>query len=96
MNTNKTLRAIRAPFSWKDSASLSLSSNHDSVVKNGSFYFELSVEEKEYLESHLNEIDEWCEIVFEKSPHTIVFEPFWNGVENVYTCNCYFKNSRLI
>lgn len=79
---------------WKDSASMSWSHNEKSVIENGYFTFEITVEQKDYLESHINEIDEWCERVIGEAPVTIVFEPFWNGLEDVFTCDCYFINSK--
>ena len=73
---------------WKESASEAFAQNG---VKNNEFSFEVTSEQKEYLEEgHLKELDNWCYQHFKMIPDTVRFEPFHNGVEDVYTCECYF------
>ena len=74
---------------WKDSAG----ENENSVVKNGVFYFSITTEQKEYLESHIDEIDGWCERTIGEIPHTIRFEEDWDGLQKCFTCECYFRMS---
>ena len=73
---------------WKESASEAFTQNG---VKNNEFYFEVTAEEKDYLEEHLEELDSWCNNHFDKTPDTVRFEPFFNGVEDCFTCECYFN-----
>lgn len=72
---------------WKESASEAFAQNG---VKDNEFYFEVTTEEKDYIEEHMEELDGWCNNHFEMIPHKVRFEPFFNGVEDVYTCECYF------
>lgn len=73
---------------WKESASMALS---QIGVNNNEFSFEVTQAQKEYLEEgHLKELDEWCNRHIEMIPTTVRFEPFWNGTEDAYTCDCYF------
>lgn len=72
---------------WKDSASESFAQNGDNIEKNGCFYFQITTEQKEYLEKHISDIDDWCEQTIGEIPTTIMFEPF----DGEYTCDCYFK-----
>ena len=73
---------------WKESASDALAQNG---VNDNEFSFEVTSEQKEYLEEgHLVEVDGWCNQNINMIPHTIKFEPFWNGTEDAYTCDCYF------
>ena len=59
------------------------------MIKNLSYF--VSSNGKEYLEEgHLVEVDGWCNQNINMIPHTIKFEPFWNGTEDAYTCDCYF------
>lgn len=80
---------------WKDSAYLSLSNNEESIYKTGNFYFVVTTEQKEYLEDNISEIDDWCLSNMEDIPHTIKFEPFCDGTEDVFTCDCYFDIDEL-
>lgn len=77
---------------WKDSAGESWNWNEESVKKDGAFYFSITTEQKEYLESHTDEIDGWCERTIGEIPHAIRFEEDWdsNSNEACYTCECYF------
>lgn len=52
--------------------------------------FEVTEGQKEYMESHMDEVDEKLGRKFGEAPHTIRFEKFFNGSEDVYTCECYF------
>ena len=72
---------------WKESASEAFAQNG---VKDNEFSFEVTSEQKEYLEEHMEELDDWCDEHFDQIPHTVRFEPFFNGVEDVFTCECYF------
>lgn len=73
---------------WKESASEAFAQNG---IKDNEFSFEVTSEQKEYLEEgHLKELDDWCDEHFDQIPHTVKFEPFFNGVEDVFTCECYF------
>ena len=76
---------------WKDSASESWSQNEKSVKKNGVLYFFVTVEQKEYLEKHTNEIDEWCKNSVGEETTAIRFEKDWDGMQECYTCECYFE-----
>ena len=77
---------------WKDSASMSWSANEKEARKNGYFTFEVTAEQKEHLEkNHVKEVDEWCKNNFGEETVAIKFEPFFNGTEDVYTCECYFE-----
>lgn len=76
---------------WKDSAGMSWINNERSVAETGYFTFEITVEQKEYLEVHINKVDGWCEHTIGETPVAIKFEPFWNGMEDVFTCDCYFE-----
>ena len=80
---------------WKESAGMSWTHNDSSVVKTGYFPFEVTVEQKEYLESHISDIDTWCEKTIGVIPHTIKFEPFNNGIEDEFTCDCYFDQEEF-
>lgn len=75
---------------WKESAGMAFEQNEKYIKENNEFYFEVTTEQKDYLEEHMEELDEWCNNTLEMIPHTVEFEPFWNGVEDVYTCDCYF------
>ena len=75
---------------WKDSFRDAFACNGEHCKETGFFCFEITVEQKEYLEDHIELIDAMCEDYFDKVPHTIKFEPFNNGMEYVYTCDCYF------
>ncbi len=75
---------------WKDSASESLSQNEKRVKETGYFPFYVTTEQKEYLEKHTDEIDEWCERAISEIPTAIRFEEDWDGNETCYTCECYF------
>lgn len=81
---------------WKDSATESWSQNKESVKKNGVLYFYVTTEQKEYLDNHTNEIDEWCESAIGEIPHTIRFEEDWDGTETCYTCECYFDEEFVV
>lgn len=77
--------------SWKDSFMESFSHNGEHCKETDFFSFEVTHDQKEYLEdSHCVPVDDMCDEYFGKEPHTIKFEPFWNGMEDVYTCDCYF------
>ena len=52
------------------------------VEKNGVLYFFVTVEQKEYLEKHTDEIDEWCERTIGEIPHTIRFQEDWDEYDN--------------
>lgn len=52
--------------------------------------FEVTEGQKEYMESHMDEVDEKLESRFDEAPHTVRFEPFFNGVEDAFICECYF------
>lgn len=82
---------------WKDSASESWSQNEKCVKKNGVLYFFVTVEQKEYLEKHTNEIDEWCERTIGEIPHTIRFQEDWDEYDNEtsFICECYFDNGGI-
>lgn len=75
---------------WKDSAGESWNWNEESVKKNGVLYFEVTTEQKEYLHSHSDEVDGWCERTIGEIPVAIRYEEDWNGEETCYTCECYF------
>lgn len=76
---------------WKESANESLNQNVESVKKNGVFYFSVTVEQKEYLEKHINLIDEWCKNSVGEETTAIRFEKDWDGMQECYTCECYFE-----
>lgn len=78
---------------WKDSAGESWNWNEESVKKSGVLYFYVTTEQKEYLESHTDEIDGWCERTIGETPVAIRFEEDWdsNSNEACYTCECYFE-----
>lgn len=76
---------------WKDSAGESWSHNEESVKKTGYFPFEITTEQKEYLESHINEIDGWCERTIGETPVTISFEQDNVDCEDGFDCECYFE-----
>lgn len=77
---------------WKDSASESFANNGEHAKESGCFTFEVTAEQKEYLEDNINEIDEFCkdEDHFGEETASIRFEPFFNGEDEVFTCECYF------
>lgn len=72
---------------WKESASMALTQGG---IVGSEFSFEVTSEQKEYLEGHLEELDGWCNQNIEMIPTTVKFEPFQNGTEDAYTCDCYF------
>lgn len=74
-------------FEWKESASEAFAQNG---VKDNEFEFEVTEQQKDYLEEHMEELDGWCNSHLDKIPHTVRFEQFFNGVEDAYTCECYF------
>ena len=75
---------------WKDSANESFAQNGMMINPNApTISFEITVGQKEYLENHISEVNEWCDDKFGVTPHEVKFEPFWNGMEDVYTCDCY-------
>jgi hypothetical protein len=80
---------------WKESADESWSQNEKSVKKNGVLYFFVTVEQKEYLEKHISEIDEWCEGSVGEETTAIRFEKDWDGMQECYTCECYFDNGGI-
>ena len=75
---------------WKESAGESFAQNSENAIKNCEFYFEVTTEQKEYLEEHFEELDGWFNVQFGLVPHTYKFEPFWNGTADVYTCEAYW------
>lgn len=56
----------------------------------GELTFEVTNEQKVWMESHMTEVDEKFENKFGVVPHTIYFEPFWNGEEDCFTCTALF------
>lgn len=60
---------------------------------NGEFFFEVTNEQKEYMEDHISEVDEKLKHMIGVVPHTIKFEPFWNGIEDGYMCECYYDEA---
>lgn len=76
---------------WKDSAGESWTQNEMRVMEVGYFPFDISTEQKEYLESHVHEIDEWCERTIGETPVAIRFEEENQGNEDGYNCECYFE-----
>ena len=81
---------------WKDSANesfLMVGRSLGSFTFSGYLPFYVDTEQKEYLENHIDEIDDWCEDErhFGKKPVTIKFEEDWDGMEKCYTCECYFE-----
>ena len=64
-------------------------------LNKGVLYFEVSEEQKDYMEAHLDEVDEKLGRLFggedEAAPHTIRFEKDWNGVEECYVCEAYWN-----
>lgn len=77
---------------WRDSASESYAHNYKHAIANHEFSFEVDEAEKDELEiTNCVELDDWFEDHFKLVPHTYKFEQFWNGVEDVYTCNAYWN-----
>lgn len=72
---------------WQESANESFA---DNGVRNNKFMFEVTEPQKDYLEEHMEELDEWCNNHVGKIPHTVRFDSFWTGVEDLYDCECYF------
>jgi hypothetical protein len=62
-------------------------------AKDGILYFEVSKEQKEYMESHMDEVDKKLarKSGIDLPPHTIRFEKDWNGEEECYTCEAYWS-----
>lgn len=83
---------------WKDSATESWTQNEKSVKKSGVLYFYVTTEQKEYLDNHTNEIDEWCESAIGEIPHTIRFQEDWDEYDNEtsFICECYFDNEFVV
>ena len=69
---------------WYQSAELA-------QAENGVLYFEVSEEQKKYMEKHMNEVDQKLEHKLGVVPHTIRFEKDWNGTEECYTCEAYIN-----
>lgn len=85
----------RIQWEWQESANMAYTHNAEEIVKNKEFFFEVNQAEKDYIESHMKELDEWCEEHFGEEPHTVRFEDSWNGVEKCFDCECYFDNPSL-
>jgi len=83
---------------WKDSASESWSMNEKSVKKSGVLYFFITIEQKEYLENHINLIDEWCKSNAGKETVSIRFQEDWDEYdgETSYICECYFDDDDIV
>lgn len=78
---------------WKESAEESYAQNLKKAVENSEFSFEVTEEQKEHLEeNHFVELDGWFSCHFGFVPHTYRFEKFWNGTEDVYTCEAYWND----
>lgn len=79
---------------WEDSFRESFAFNGEHSKETGFFSFEITPDQKEYLEDHhARPVDDMCadEVFFGKAPHTIKFEEFNDGTEEgAYTCDCYF------
>lgn len=61
------------------------------VDDEGILTFQVSEEQKEYMESHMDEVDEKLKNkMLGIAPHTIRFEPFWDGEEDAYYCEVYW------
>lgn len=78
---------MKAEF-WYQSAEIA-------QLNDGILYFEVSGEQKEYMEAHIDEVDVVLGRMFggenETVPHTIRFEKDWNGIEGCYTCEAYWN-----
>ena len=51
---------------------------------NNELTFEVTEEQKEYMQKHMDEVYEKLDAV-----KRIDFEPFWNGVEDCFICTAY-------
>ena len=65
---------------WYQSAEMVIKENCEKT-------FEVTEEQKEYMEDHLNEVKKVLNY-----PYTIDFEPFWNGEEDAYFCTAYYRD----
>lgn len=83
---------------WKDSANESWSMNERCIKKNGVMYFFVTVDQKEYLENNIDEIDNWCENTIGEIPVTIRFNEDWDEYdgETSYICECYFDDEFVV
>lgn len=60
-------------------------------IEDGVIYFEVSPEQKEYMEKHMWDVDEQFEWRYDAVVDSIEFEPFWNGVEDCFTCEVHYS-----
>lgn len=83
---------------WQDSANNSWGMNENCIKKNGVLYFYIVTEQKEYLENHIDEIDDWCERTIGEIPHTIKFQEDWDEYDGEfgYYCQCYFDRDFVV
>ena len=65
-----------------------LESVENTEMLEGKVSFEVTKEQKEYMENHMDEVDEELEDMFDVVPNTIYFEPSCN--ENCFTCTAVF------
>lgn len=60
-------------------------------IVDGELDIEFTSDQKEFLEDkHMKPLDDFCERRFQKTPHTYRFEPFFNGLDDVFICTAYF------
>ena len=53
--------------------------------------FEVTAEQKEFMQDdQMRCVDEFMEGRFSIVPHTYMFEPFWDGQDDVFICTAYF------